>query len=108
MVNTINAGVQGVTGLINRAQDQKAEAKMQENLTADNLYASDPSKDRGDYDTNSGLYRLDEMGQKWNSRSKQYGGDIYQDGGMVEGDEVDMTEEEIAEFIANGGELEYL
>lgn len=108
IVNTVNAGVQGVTGLINRAQDQKAEAKMQENLTADNLYASDPSKDRGDYDTNSGLYRLDEMGQKWNSRSKQYGGDIYQDGGMVEGDEVDMTEEEIADFIANGGELEYL
>jgi hypothetical protein len=108
MVNTINAGVQGVTGLINRAQDRKAEAKMADNLTADNLYASDPSKDRGDYDTNSGLYRQDEMGQKWNSRSKQYGGDIYQDGGMVEGDELDMTEEEIEEFLANGGELEYL
>jgi hypothetical protein len=214
MVNTINAGVQGVTGLINRAQDRKAEAKMADNLTADNLYASDPSKDRGDYDTNSGLYRQDEMGQKWNSRSKQYGGDIYQDGGQkarfydtavgeynqwlatpaawqedpemlapdgknlnlcldcmdvdwnseqdirdahklieegystgthrnqevfntalkkygletpqysskkavpkkqfggnigyTEGDEVDMTEEEIADFIANGGELEYL
>ena len=108
MVNTINAGVQGVTGLINRAQDRKAEAKMADNLTADNLYASDPSKDRGDYDTNSGLYRQDEMGQKWNSRSKQYGGNIYQDGGMVEGDELDMTEEEIEEFLANGGELEYL
>lgn len=108
MVNTINAGVQGVTGLINRAETQAAEAKMQDNLTADNLYASDPSKDRGDYDTNSGLYRQDEMGQKWNSRSKQYGGNIYQEGGMVEGDELDMTEEEIEEFLANGGELEYL
>ena len=107
-VNTINAGVQGVTGLINRADNQAAEAKMQDNLTADNLYASDPSKDRGDYDTNSGLYRQDEMGQKWNSRSKQYGGNIYQEGGMVEGDEVDMTEEELADFIANGGEVEYL
>jgi hypothetical protein len=82
MVNTINAGVQGVTGLINRAETQAAEAKMQDNLTADNLYASDPSKDRGDYDTNSGLYRQDEMGQKWNSRSKQYGGNIYQEGGQ--------------------------
>jgi hypothetical protein len=108
IVNTVNAGVQGVTGLINRAETQAAEAKMQDNLTADNLYASDPSKDRGDYDTNSGLYRLDEMGQKWNSRSKQYGGNIYQEGGMVEGDEVDMTEEELANFIANGGEVEYL
>ena len=108
MVNVANAGIQGVTGLFNRAETQRAGAKMADNLTADNLYASDPSLDRGDYDTNSGLYRLDEMGQKWNSRSKQYGGDVYQDGGMVEGDEVDMTEEEIAEFIANGGEVEYL
>jgi hypothetical protein len=35
---------------------------------------------------------------------KQFGGNI----GYTEGDEVDMTEEEIADFIANGGELEYL
>lgn len=107
-LNVANAGITGITGLINRAQDQRAEAKMADNLTADNLYASDPSLDRGDYDTNSGLYRPDEMGQKWNSRSKQYGGNIYQDGGMVEGDELDMTEEEVEEFLANGGELEYL
>lgn len=107
-INVTNAGITGITGLINRAQDQRAEAKMADNLTADNLYASDPSLDRGDYDTNSGLYRPDEMGQKWNSRSKQYGGDIYQDGGVIEGDELDMTEEEIEEFLANGGELEYL
>ena len=107
-LNVANAGIRGVTGILNRRDAARQEAKMSDNLTADNLYASDPSKDRGDYDTNSGLYRLDEMGQKWNSRSKQYGGNIYQDDTMVEGDEVDMTEEEIAEFIANGGELEYL
>jgi hypothetical protein len=86
----------------------RQEAKMSDNLTADNLYASDPSKDRGDYESNSGLYRPDEMGQKWNSRSKQYGGNIYQDGGMVEGDEVFMTDEEIQEFLANGGDLEFI
>jgi hypothetical protein len=107
-LNVANAGIRGVTGILNRRDGARQESKMYDNLTADNLYASDPSKDRGDYDTNSGLYRLDEMGQKWNSRSKQYGGNIYQDGGMVEGDEVDMTEEELAEFIANGGEVEYL
>ncbi len=108
IVNTVNAGVRGVTGLLNRRDAARQEAKMSDNLTADNLYASDPSKDRGDYDTNSGLYRLDEMGQKWNSRSKQYGGNIYQDGGMVEGDEVFMTDEEIQEFLANGGDLEFI
>ena len=108
LLNTANAGIRGVTGILNRRTDKKAEAKMSENLTADNLYASDPSKDRGDYDTNSGLYRLDEMGQKWNSRSKQYGGDVFQNGGMVEGDEVFMTDEEIQEFLANGGDLEFI
>jgi hypothetical protein len=49
---------------------------MYKNLTADNLYAADPSRDRGDYDVNSGLYRPNEMGQTWNSRSKQYGGEL--------------------------------
>ena len=108
MLNTVNAGVRGVTGLIDRARNKKNEAKMYDNLTADNLYASDPSKDRGDYDANTGLFRMDEQGQQWNSRSKKYGGNIYQEGGMVEGDEMFMTEEEIQEFLANGGDLEFI
>jgi hypothetical protein len=108
MLNVANAGIRGVTGLIDRARNKKSEAKMYDNLTADNLYASDPSKDRGDYEANSGLYRLDEQGQQWNSRSKRYGGNIYQNGGMVAGDEVFMTDEEIQEFLANGGDLEFI
>ena len=108
MLNVTNAGIRGVTGMIDRARNKKSEAKMYDNLTADNLYASDPSKDRGDYDANTGLFRMDEQGQQWNSRSKQYGGNIYQDGGMVEGDEMFMTEEEIQEFLANGGDLEFI
>jgi hypothetical protein len=97
----INAGVLGAAGMINRYRDKDREAAMYENLTSDNLYASDPSRDRGDYETNSGLYRPDEMGQKWNSRSKQFGGEM----DYEEGDEVDMTEEELEEFLANGGEI---
>jgi hypothetical protein len=31
-----------------------------------------------------------------------------QAGGFVEGDVVDMTQEEIEEFLANGGELEMI
>jgi hypothetical protein len=108
IMNVANAGIRGVTGMIDRARNKKSEAKMYDNLTADNLYASDPSKDRGDYDTNTGLFRMDEQGQQWNSRSKKYGGNIYQDGGMVEGDEMFMTDAEIQEFLANGGDLEFI
>ena len=103
-INTVNAGVRGVTGMIDRFKNKKSEAKMYDNLTADNLYASDPSRDSGDYDVNSGLYRPDEQGQTWGSRSAKYGGSS----NYNEGDEVEMTEEELQEFLANGGQVEYL
>ena len=108
---TGNAAAKGALGFIDRMQNRKNEKEMYKNLTADNLYASDPSRDRGDYDTNTGLYRPDQMGQTWNSRSAQMGGQnsyLNEDPDYVEGDEVDMTEEELANFIANGGEVEYL
>ena len=108
---TGNALAKGTLGFIDRMQNKKNEKEMYKNLTADNLYASDPSRDRGDYDTNTGLYRPDQMGQTWNSRSAQMGGQnsyLNEDPDYVEGDEVDMTEEELANFIANGGEVEYL
>ena len=101
----INAGLTGIASGIDRFRNKDREAAMYENMNAENLYAVDPSRDRGDYDTNTGLYRAADMGQTWNSRSKQYGGamdDYY------EGDEIDMTEEELADFLANGGEVEYL
>lgn len=104
-VNVFNAGVSGITGLINRKDDRMNQMRMYDNLTADNLYASDPSLDRGDTDTNTGLYRPDEMGQTWNSRSKQYGGSMDD---YTEGDDVFMTEDELDNFLANGGEVEYI
>jgi hypothetical protein len=108
---TGNAAAKGVLGFVDRMQNKKNEAKMYKNLTSDNLYASDPSRDRGDYESNSGLYRPDDMGETWNSRSAQMGGQnsyLNEDPDYVEGDEVDMTDEELANFIANGGEVEYL
>jgi len=96
---------------------------MYENLSSNNLYASDPSRDRGDYDTNSGLYRPNEQGQMWNSRSAQYGGYIdeeeYYDP-YVEEEEDELTyaeggekitymsEDQIRAFMAEGGQVEFL
>jgi aconitase A len=110
---TANAGIRGVTGMIDRFKNKDREAKMYDNLTADNLYASDPSRDAGDYDVNSGLYRPNEQGATHTSRSAQYGGMMYQDGGYYDEEEDDddvayMTEDQIKQFLANGGEIEYL
>jgi hypothetical protein len=110
-INTVNAAVTGVAGMIDRFKNKKRNAKMYENLTADNLYASDPSRDRGDYDTNTGLYRPDQQGAVHTSRSAQYGGSLYQDGGFYDEEDDDvayMTEDQIKQFLANGGEIEYL
>jgi hypothetical protein len=108
-MNLANAGIRGITGLKNRMDDARIARDFYDNFTADNLYASDPSRDRGDY-AESGLYRPDEQGQTWNSRSKQYGGDINfgEDPDYVEGDEVYMTDDEIRQYMANGGQVEYL
>jgi hypothetical protein len=99
----INAGLTGIASGIDRFRNKDREAAMYENMNAENLYAVDPSPNKGYEDTNSGL--AGDMGQRAYSQSKQYGGamdDYYED------EEVDMTEEELADFLANGGEVEYL
>lgn len=110
-LNTGNAIARGITGFKNRRDENKQMADFYDNFSADNLYASDPNVDRGDY-SESGLYRPNEQGQVWNSRSKQYGGALdpflNEDPDYVEGDEVYMSDDEINDFLANGGEIEYI
>ena len=123
-LQTFNAGVDIIDGIRKNAESRKRENEMYENLSSNNLYASDPSRDRGDYDTNSGLYRPDEQGQMWNSRSKQFGGYINEEeyyDPYTEEDEEDeltyakggekityMSEDQIRAFMAEGGQVEFL
>jgi hypothetical protein len=121
-LNMFNAGVDIADSLRRGKESNKAENEMYENLSSNNLYASDPSRDRGDYDTNSGLYRPNEQGQMWNSRSAQYGGYIdeeeYYDPYTEEEDESTyakggekityMSEDQIRAFMAEGGQVEFL
>ena len=107
MLNTANAGARGILNFLEKRGERKRNNNFYDRFTSDNLYASDPSRDRGDYDVNSGLYRPNEQGQIWNSRSKQLGG-FMQSGGFAEGDVIDMTPEELEEFLANGGEVEII
>lgn len=119
-LNMFNAGVDIADSLRRGKESNKAENQMYENLSSNNLYASDPSRDRGDYDTNSGL--PNEQGQMWNSRSAQYGGytdeEEYYDPYTEEEDELTyanggekityMSEDQIRAFMAEGGQVEFL
>ena len=120
-LGAFNTGVDIVDSLKRNIDSRKSENQMYENLSSNNLYASDPSRDRGDYDTNSGLYRPDDQGQMWDSRSKQFGGYIdeeeYYDP-YTEEDELTyakggekityMSEDQIRAFMAEGGQVEFL
>ena len=123
-IQTFNAGVDIADSIRRGIETNKAQNEMYENFSSNNLYASDPSRDRGDYDTNSGLYRPDEQGQMWNSRSKQFGGYIdeeeYYDPYLEEDEEDELTyakggekitymsEDQIRAFMAAGGQVEFL
>lgn len=127
-VNVLNAGVRGVTGFLNRKDEKRKERQMYDNLSSDNLYASQSTKHRGDWvdiGSQAGQYRFDQMGQDRSGFSSygKYGG-YMQDGGEQaylsgddfpsedpqynEGDEVYMTEDDVKNFMANGGQIEYL
>jgi hypothetical protein len=113
MVNVTNAGIRAGTNLINNFSNRNAENQLlRETTDVNNLYASQQPQFRGDwvdYGSQLGQYRFDQMGQDRSSFSA-YGqrGGYMQSGGFTEGSEAYMTDEEIAEFIANGGEIEYL
>ena len=123
-LGAFNTGVDIADSFKRNIDSRKSENEMYEDFNSNNLYASDPSRDRGDYDTNSGLYRPDDQGQMWDSRSKQFGGYIdeeeYYDPYTEEDEEDELTyakggekitymsEDQIRAFMAEGGQVEFL
>ena len=104
MLNTGNAAARGVLGFINNKKDRQQEQEMYaNNFNPMNIYGKKERMDRGDWEVNQGSYRMNQTGADRLGRSKQYGGQAFN-----EGEELYMTEEEIKEFLANGGQLEYL
>ena len=133
-VNIFNAGVRGFTGILNRADQNARERQMYDEFNSDGNYASQATKHRGDWvdlGSQMGQFRFDQMGQDRSGFSSygKYGG-FMQDGGEMdylpdadtidydtslqyqpdynEGDEVYMTDEDIKQFMAKGGQIEYL
>lgn len=100
----VNAGVMGAANLIDRFKNKNRTADLYNDLSADNLYAGQNRRFRGDYETNSGL--VGEMGSDWTGATRaKLGGSMES---YNEGDEVYMTDEELEEFLRNGGQVEYL
>lgn len=113
-LNVGNAAVRGVTGILDRRNQRRQERQLYDNMTTDNLYASQGIKHRGDWvdlGSMAGQYGFDKMGQD-ESGFSSYGkfGGYMQSGGVTynQGDEVYMSDQDIQNFMANGGEIEYL
>lgn len=100
-LNTFNAGARGLASFISNSRAAGRQNQyMQNNMNSDALFAVNEHENKGTYDPNSGILRPKNMPF---TGVVKYGGAIYQEGG-----EAYMTQEEIDDFIANGGELEYL
>jgi hypothetical protein len=114
-INVFNAGAHGVLGMFDKAEQEN-------NFSSDDVYAHSNAKDRGAYGaygSGSGKLKPDQYNKSLGSFSVQKGGYMQEggymayggymeEGGYAEGGVVDMTEEELEEFLANGGEVEYL
>jgi hypothetical protein len=120
-VNAFNSLANGALGIFERAKN----APIENNMLLDtfdpmnNVMASNQTDkgDWGDIGSKTGMFRYDEMGSDRNSRATfgnfansnaaQYGG-YMQDGGYMDDEEVYMTPEELEQFLAAGGQVEYL
>lgn len=111
-VNAFNMGARGAINLASSLpkSQRNQEANMIGNATkSDSIYASQNDYHRGDWqDFGSmlGQYRFDQEGQDESGFSSfgKYGGQFAKGGEKV----TYMSEKQIKDFIAAGGELEYL
>jgi len=110
--DNFNMGMMAVNAGLDIADQVRARKQENQLLTditaAESNYGISNQDNRGNYDPNSGLFRPDQMGS---NAVVKYGGGIYAMGGNTIDEDEDvqyMTQEEIDDFIANGGELEYL
>lgn len=105
-VNQLNAGINFGLGALGEVGDRNRRAQMFNNLNS-GIYGSTASRDRGTYETNSGLFRPDEKGFKGVVRQggniKRQGGPAYKTGGVTY-----MSADQVKKFLAEGGELEFV
>jgi hypothetical protein len=105
-LNMFNSAASFGLGLAGRKDQREQERQMYEqNFNPMKLYGTKARRDRGDWEVNQGSYRFDQQGSNRLGRSKQYGGPMTDPN---EDDVTYMTDEQIQEFMAAGGEIEFL
>ena len=101
-----------LSGLLEQKDYLKAKKKLEQSMLADNTFMTSPmnAKNRGDYDPNTGMFRPDQKVPVQFPGYAQWGGfNTFADGGSYEeGEELDLSPEEIEELRQQGYEIEYL
>jgi len=113
-LNAADAGVNSFIGMLDNVKSRAKEKQMLlDNSDPFNNIAITRNQDMGDWgDTGHkfGMFRYNQEGSDRNSRATfgRYGG-YMEDGGTYEDDEeIYMTPEELEQFLAAGGQVEYL
>jgi hypothetical protein len=103
LMNSVNFGANALSQGLENINSNKQQNQMYANIVPQEIKNA---YNVGDYETDSGDFRPNDQG----SKKSKYGGGIYAMGGNFADDDEDaqwMTQEEIDEFRANGGELEF-
>lgn len=101
-----------LSSILEGKENRKNEQRMKDLMLADNAFLTTPmnAKNRGDYDPNSGMFRPDQKVPVQFPGYAQWGGfNTMQGGGQFdEGQELNLSPEEIADLKAQGYEIEEL
>jgi len=103
-LNAFNAGANKLLGFAENFQDAKQNRNFGSKFDSSNMYATTNNKDRGTY-TQEGEYMPDQAGFRGVAA---YGGYMEEGGSYEEGGDTWMSEEQIQQFLAEGGELEFV
>lgn len=111
--NMIITGVNAFSSLLEKGENNRRQNELSKLTNADAIFATKPagSASRGDYDTNSGMFRPDKMIpiQFQGYNTGRVGSSSYKGGGEYKaGQEVEMSDAEIKQFLAAGGQIKYL
>ena len=99
------SGFNALVGKIPERGSKDRTRQIYDRLKSDALFGSTGVYDKGDYEANSGLLRPNQTG--FTGRD---GGSIYRTGGVAYkvGYETYMSPKQIADYIAKGGEIEFI